>query len=297
MYAMKSRFLLILLAALYTGAGAHAATVAVSIDGQAATTYTLNGLSIDGNGNANVSATTIGEGGGETPPPVTPYTLTYTAGSGGSITGTAFQTVSAGGSGTAVTATASSGYTFASWSDGLTTASRTDSNVQANLSVTANFSVVVSGNCPTPGSNVQIIDTKVTTGSPTVIFPKTDYTSLAPSTIQAFKFTTPSDTSKVYSGQASSARMTGSPSAKLVVVSECPGDVRVDDKPYYCGIYGYEGSSVYTVVNVPPTTRACVLQPGKVYYANMVAQNRDTVGSSTYTCSNALTCSHSAYIK
>ena len=67
------------------------------------------------------------------------YTLTYSAGPNGTITGITPQTVNHGASGTAVTAVANSGYSFASWSDGVTTAARTDSNVTANLSVTATF--------------------------------------------------------------------------------------------------------------------------------------------------------------
>src|SRR5262249_43507732 len=56
-------------------------------------------------------------------------------------TGTASQTVNHGASGTAVTATPNTGYHFVSWSDGVTTASRTDSNVTANISVTATFAI------------------------------------------------------------------------------------------------------------------------------------------------------------
>jgi len=67
------------------------------------------------------------------------YTLTYTAGAGGSISGTTPQTVSQGGSGTAVTAVASSGYSFTGWSDGSTQNPRTDTNVTADITVAANF--------------------------------------------------------------------------------------------------------------------------------------------------------------
>ncbi len=71
------------------------------------------------------------------------YTLTYTAGANGTITGTSPQTVNHNGSGTAVTAVADSGYHFVNWSDGVTTASRTDTNVTADKSVTANFAINV----------------------------------------------------------------------------------------------------------------------------------------------------------
>ena len=69
------------------------------------------------------------------------YTLTYTAGANGSITGTSPQTVNHGASGTAVTAVANAGYHFVSWSGGSTANPRTDTNVTANLSVTATFAI------------------------------------------------------------------------------------------------------------------------------------------------------------
>ena len=69
------------------------------------------------------------------------YTLTYTASANGSISGTTPQTVNSGASGSPVTAVANAGYHFVSWSDGITTAARTDANVGANLSVTANFAI------------------------------------------------------------------------------------------------------------------------------------------------------------
>ena len=67
------------------------------------------------------------------------FTLSYTAGAGGSLSGDASQTVNYGEDGTAVTAVPDTGYQFVDWSDGVSTASRTDTNVTANVSVTANF--------------------------------------------------------------------------------------------------------------------------------------------------------------
>ncbi len=69
------------------------------------------------------------------------YTLTYTAGTNGTITGTSPQTVNYGASGTQVTAVPNTGYTFVQWSDGVTTAARTDTNVTANINVTASFAI------------------------------------------------------------------------------------------------------------------------------------------------------------
>jgi len=69
------------------------------------------------------------------------YTLTYNAGPNGSISGTTPQTVSHGGSGTAVTAVANPGYHFVQWSDSSTANPRTDTNVTANITVTASFAI------------------------------------------------------------------------------------------------------------------------------------------------------------
>jgi len=89
---------------------------------------------------ANFSRYYFGGGGwGGSSPSVTTYTLTYTASTGGTISGTASQTVNSGSSGSAVTAVPDAGYAFVSWSDAVATASRTDSSVIANKSVTASF--------------------------------------------------------------------------------------------------------------------------------------------------------------
>ena len=67
------------------------------------------------------------------------YTLTYTAGAHGTITGTSPQTVNYGADGTAVTAVPDTGYHFVRWSDGVLTASRTDTHVTHGVTVTAHF--------------------------------------------------------------------------------------------------------------------------------------------------------------
>ena len=69
------------------------------------------------------------------------YTLTYTAGANGTISGTTPQTVDHGADGTAVTAVPDANYVFVNWSDGSTANPRTDTNVTANITVTANFAL------------------------------------------------------------------------------------------------------------------------------------------------------------
>lgn len=67
------------------------------------------------------------------------YQLSYSAGANGSVTGSSTQTVKHGASGTELTAVPNAGFFFAKWSDGLTTANRTDRNVTGDMAVRAEF--------------------------------------------------------------------------------------------------------------------------------------------------------------
>ncbi len=69
----------------------------------------------------------------------TTYTLKYTSGSGGTLSGTTTQTVVKGGNGTPVTAIPNSSYHFVKWSDNSTQNPRTDTNVNNNITVVAKF--------------------------------------------------------------------------------------------------------------------------------------------------------------
>ena len=69
------------------------------------------------------------------------YTLTYAAGANGSLQGELNQQVISGGSGTPVTAVPNPGFFFVQWSDGSQANPRTDSNVIADVNVTAQFAV------------------------------------------------------------------------------------------------------------------------------------------------------------
>lgn len=67
------------------------------------------------------------------------FTLTYAAGANGTLIGVAVQSVEEGASGSAVFAAADAGYVFSSWSDASTDNPRTDTNVTADVTVTASF--------------------------------------------------------------------------------------------------------------------------------------------------------------
>jgi hypothetical protein len=69
------------------------------------------------------------------------HTLTYSAETGGTISGATPQTVNDGGDGTTVTAVPNTGYHFVKWSDGSTDNPRTDYEVTDNIIVMANFAI------------------------------------------------------------------------------------------------------------------------------------------------------------
>ena len=88
------------------------------------------------------------------------YTLAYTAGDNGSISGPGLQQVIHGGDGSEVLAVPDPGYAFAQWDDGSLENPRLDTGVIGNISVTAVFEAVVSNTFTlayTAGANGAII--------------------------------------------------------------------------------------------------------------------------------------------
>ncbi len=78
----------------------------------------------------------------EMPAPVV-YSLNYTAEEGGFIVGNAEQKVEEGCDGTEVKAVAAEGYRFTGWSDGSTQATRKDTQISADKTLSAKFSQVI----------------------------------------------------------------------------------------------------------------------------------------------------------
>ncbi len=70
------------------------------------------------------------------------YTLKYFSGEGGYLQGDSVQTIEEGQDGNAVTAMASNGYIFTTWSDGVTDNPRTDEKVYQDIEVIATFGIV-----------------------------------------------------------------------------------------------------------------------------------------------------------
>src|SRR5438094_623801 len=109
------------------------------------------------------------------------FTLTYAAGSNGTLTGSSPQTVDYNASGTLVTAVPNTGYHFTGWSDGSTAAARTDSNVTGNITVSASFAIntftltyAAGSNGTLTGSSPQTVDYNAS-GTLVTAVPNTGY--------------------------------------------------------------------------------------------------------------------------
>jgi len=119
--------------------------------------------------NANVEDITINcrriyfGGGGGSSSVVNTYNLAYSANTNGTVSGTLSQTVNQGNSGSEVVAVPDTGYHFVSWSDGVLTAARTDTNVTANIAVSASFAINTYEIVSSAGSNGIITPSGTTT--------------------------------------------------------------------------------------------------------------------------------------
>ncbi|MFA5644708.1 MAG: FISUMP domain-containing protein [Patescibacteria group bacterium] len=109
------------------------------------------------------------------------FTLNYSAGLNGSITGETSQIVNSGASGSSVSAVPSTGYHFVSWSDASTSNPRTDSDVSGDITVTASFSINVYTLSYSAGSNGSVTGTTTQTvnygldGTAVTAVPSSDY--------------------------------------------------------------------------------------------------------------------------
>ncbi len=120
------------------------------------------------------------------------YTITYTAGANGSITGSSSQNIEQGSDGTAITILEGFGHSFTGWSDGVTDNPRTDTNVQSDITVTALYEINTYTLTYTAGNNGSI-----TGESPQIVDFETDGTQVTAVADTGFHFVDWSDASVV----------------------------------------------------------------------------------------------------
>ena len=261
-----------------------AASLDVIIGGGQATTYQLESIAVDANGNVIVRGAS-GSGG-----TTNGYTLTVSAvngtysrspapPSGGYTAGTQVQ----------VTASPNTGYSFTSW----TGCDSVNANVcsvtmTANKSVSATFTSTGGGTgggdgagC-TSSSTLTCVDTKLPSSPFSRVAYKPD-----PEMVYAFKVTAPTG---AYYGSGTATRQVGADSAKLIVISETPGDVTTTGKSYGCVAQGTESTRINFAINQPSASTFiyCPMTAGKTYYINVSSYSKWNPGS--LTCNSSSSC-------
>lgn len=261
-----------------------AASLNVIIGGVQTTTYQLESLTVDANGNVTVHGAS--GSGGET----SGYTLTV-SGSNGTFSRSLAQPSGGYTAGTQVQVTASpnTGYSFTSWT-GCDSANANVCSVTmtANKSVSATFTSTGGGTgggtvtgC-TPSSTLTCVDTQL---------PQSPFSRVAykpdPKMVYAYKVAAPTGE---YYGSASATRQTSSNSAKLVVISETPGDISTTDKAYGCVAQGTESTRINFAINKPSASTFiyCPMTAGKTYYINVSSYSKWNPGS--LTCDSSSNC-------
>ena len=203
---------------------------------------------------------------------VSSYTLTYTAGSYGSISGTSPQTVSCGASGSAVTAVPVACYHFVNWNDSSTSNPRTDTNVAANISVIANFAIntstltvnssnSVGGSTSGGGSNINCgTNSSVSaTANPCYHFVNWTQTAGLAGNITIWTNTSPTTNIMVNGTANVTANFAINTSTLTVNASPSAGGSPSGTGPYSCGgtaSISANNNSCYTFVNWTATSGA-----------------------------------------
>lgn len=147
-----------------------------------------------------------------------------------------------------------------------------------------------SGTCNPPGTTLMDVATEL----PAKVFPRADYRP-TPTTIYSFAFRT-KPAGEISTGQLSVAKLSSSLGGKLIVVSECRGDIDTTltpEKTGGCFRFGAETSMVSYVVNAASPIRPtvyCNLRPNTQYYLNVVS--RETSGG-VPNCTNVNNCGFS----
>ena len=185
-------------------------------------------------------------------------TVTYKAGTGGNISGTAIQTIYKGGNTSAVTAIANEGYEFTKWSDGITTADRMDKNVAESKTVTAVFTkkavpVKVSLNKKKVTLGKGESFTLKATVTPDGVSQKVTWKSNKESVVKVTK------AGKITAKKAGKATITatavnGEKVSCVVTVKKAPGNIRITTKPKTLK----KGQTLQLKVKLPKNTASYV---------------------------------------
>lgn len=119
-------------------------------------------------------------------------------------------------------------------------------------------------------------------------FPRTNFYPDA-NGIYSFRFKTP-NSGQLITAMASAVPLVSATYSKLLVLSECPGDINISNKENSCWAYGADGSSVEYIVNAATSNKyKCSLKPNTPYYLNVAPISRE----GTRLCTSSKDCGFS----
>jgi len=253
----------------------------ISIDNGPVTQYELKNLGIAGDGAVVVNVVSKGAA------PVDPtYSLNISQSTGGTISATPAPPYTCiGGSCPTVilSYSLSQDFTFGGWGGDCAK----DTN-QATCSLVMNAGRTVSATFnstapPPPQSDCKpegttIVD--IQTGLPETGLTRTEYRP-TPATVHAFAFRT-KPVGDVSTGRLTVTKLTSSQTGKLIVISECRGDVSTTlnaEKTAGCVMFGSETAVLSYIVNKTPKYYPlywCNLKPNTQYYLNVIGRSATT---------------------
>lgn len=267
--------------------------VEISIDSGPVTKYELKELGISGDGAVIVNVLSKGTA------PVDPtYSLVISQSTGGTISATPAPpyTCTGGNCPTVILSyTLSQDYAFNGWGGDCAK----DSN-QATCSLVMNSGRSVSAMFTSTATPPPLTDCKpegttlvdVPTSAQATAFPRTVYRP-TPSTVHAFAFkTVPAGAMKT--GRFTVNKLSSATSGKLIVISECRGDVSTtltEEKTQGCVMFGSETATLGYVVNSSTKLKPlyyCNLKPNTQYYLNVIGRSG---ADSVNLCPDASVCS------
>lgn len=193
-----------------------------------------------------------------------------------------------------LTAVPDAGFRLKNWTGACVGNSATCSvTIGGNLNVGALFESDAqppeSAACNPAGSSLE----EVITSIPTKSYNRTNFANVVtPTTIYAFKFKT-ADTSEFSEGRFEASQLSNTTSNKWIVISECKGDIRRDNKPAGCSRFSSETTVLGYLLNSTYRPELyCHLKPNTQYYANVVSPGKLT-GLSENACTSVVNCGFS----
>jgi uncharacterized repeat protein (TIGR02543 family) len=223
-------------------------------------------------------------------------TLTSSPAAGGTITGETSGVSLASGTQRTLSAVPNTGYTFSGWAGacaGTDVSATCTVTMNDNLTVLATFEEDAAPECGTTPANVRVVNTSV----PDRMYSSTKEMPTSKEEVIAYKFTTTSDTSKIYQGYMKTTKYVYAELNKYLVISACPGSTTPVQSNCIAPANQEVASRDYVVNDTTGQYGRyyCHLEPNSTYYVN--AFSKENLTDAGYSCTGGSTCYYMIDIK